>query len=144
MSEAKRQSLLVTILDKKNVNLEAERQRVLREKDEVIRKFEAEFINDPSGKHRKNVKLKNYVDGSRYEGEVINDKRNGKGIYHYANGDKYAGEWKDDRFHGKGCYIFSNGERYEGELMDGAKHGYGVYHYVNGNKYEGIWVKIDY
>ena len=52
------------------------------------------------------MRVKNYVDGSKYEGEVVADKRNGKGIYHYSNGDKYIGDWKDDKFHGFGVYVF--------------------------------------
>jgi hypothetical protein len=43
------------------------------------------------------MRVKNYVDSSKYEGEVVNDKRNGRGIYHYSNGDKYVGEWKEDK-----------------------------------------------
>ena len=34
------------------------------------------------------------MDKSKYEGEILDDKRNGKGIYHYITGDKYVGEWK--------------------------------------------------
>ena len=90
----------------------------------MIQQFEQNYIYDERGKFRKNIKVKNYVDGSRYEGEVVNDKRNGKGIYHYANQDKYIGDWVNDkysfyftyffRFDGQGFYIFKNGERYEG------------------------------
>ena len=90
--------------------------KVLKEKEDLIRKFEEEILYDEFKRLRRNIKEKNYVDGSRYVGEVLNDYRSGKGIYHYANGDKFAGEWKDDRFHGKGVYIFANGERFEGEL----------------------------
>ena len=142
MSESKpkiRQSLLVTILDKKNVNLEAERQKALFEKQQLIEEFEKTFLRDESGKLKKTMKSKNYVDNSKYEGEFDNDKRTGIGLYHYANGDKFAGEWKDDRFDGVGHYIFANGERFDGELREGVKCGQGSYHYVNGNKYEGDW-----
>ena len=62
---------MITILDKKPVNLEAEKQRVLKEREELIKKFESEYIFDENRKFRKNIKVKNYVDGSRYEGEGI-------------------------------------------------------------------------
>ena len=63
MSETKpkiRQSLLVTILDKKT---EAERQRALTEKQQLIEEFERTFLRDDSGKLKKTMKSKNYVDG---------------------------------------------------------------------------------
>lgn len=56
------------------------------------------YIFDEPNKYKKGIRAKNYVDSSKYEGEVVNDKRNGKGIYHYSNGDKYVGDWKDDRY----------------------------------------------
>lgn len=51
-----------------------------------------------------------YPDKGKYEGEVDEFKRNGKGMNNvkavgrmqYANGDKYEGEWKDDLREGKG------------------------------------------
>jgi hypothetical protein len=53
---------------------------------------------EEGSKYKKGIKVKNYVDSSKYEGEVVNDKRNGKGIYYYSNGDSYIGDWKDDRY----------------------------------------------
>lgn len=125
--------------------------KMQKEQENILRKFEFDFIFEPNynqspldnptkiRKMRRNIKLKTYVDGSKYEGEIQNDIRSGKGIYYYANGDKYLGDWKQDKFDGRGVYIFSNNERYEGELRRGLKHGYGVYFYLNGNKYEGEW-----
>ena len=65
--------------------------------DEILSHYEKTYLYSDNGQRKKGIKLKCYVDGSKYEGEVLNDKRNGKGIYNYANGDKYAGEWKDDK-----------------------------------------------
>lgn len=79
--------------------MEQEKARMLCEKDEIVQRFEIQWIFEESstGRYKKGMRVKNYVDSSKYEGEVINDKRNGRGIYHYSNGDKYVGEWKDDK-----------------------------------------------
>ena len=70
MSESRtRYSQVITILDKKNVNIEAEKQKVLKEREELIKKFETDYIFDENKKLKKNIKVKNYVDGSKYEGE---------------------------------------------------------------------------
>lgn len=88
------------------------KKKIQREREQLIKDFETTYIFDENKNYQRNIKVKNYVDGSKYEGEVLNDKRNGKGIYHYANQDKYIGDWKKDKFHGDGIYIFKNGERY--------------------------------
>ena len=87
-----RQSTVVTILDKKPFNLEIEKQKAFKEKENILKKFEEKYIFDEFLKLRRGMKLKNYVDGSRYEGEIIGEKRTGKGVYHYANGDIFAGD----------------------------------------------------
>lgn len=51
-----------------------------------------------------------YEDGSTYEGEWKNDKRNGEGsscfeflgVFNDANKDKYEGEWANDKKNGRG------------------------------------------
>lgn len=78
--------------------------------------FLSQFVKRPNGDYLGGVEYKEFKDGSRYEGELLNGKWNGKGIYYYINGDKYLGDWLDDKFHGKGVYIFEKGDRYEGEL----------------------------
>jgi hypothetical protein len=71
---------------------------MLQEKEDIIVRFQAQWIFDEQSKYKKGIKVKNYVDSSKYEGEVVNDKRNGKGIYYYSNGDTYIGDWKDDKY----------------------------------------------
>jgi hypothetical protein len=36
------------------------------------------------------------VDGDVFEGEWLDDKANGYGVYVHQNGARYEGEWKDD------------------------------------------------
>ena len=37
-----------------------------------------------------------FRDGSKYEGNWLDDKKNGKGELLYSNGNRYEGQWKDD------------------------------------------------
>jgi hypothetical protein len=35
-----------------------------------------------------------YVNGNKYDGEWVNDKKHGRGVYHYySTNEKYDGEW---------------------------------------------------
>lgn len=47
-----------------------------------------------------------FADGSSYEGEFLNDKREGYGILKNSSDNIiYEGEWKNDKFDGNGtCY----------------------------------------
>ena len=65
---------------RKETNIEHEKQKILQQKDQIIKNFLDDIIKDPrSGKNRQNIISKTYQDGSRYEGEVKNELRNGKG-----------------------------------------------------------------
>jgi hypothetical protein len=37
-----------------------------------------------------------------YEGNWVNDKANGQGVYIHVNGARYEGQWMDDLQHGLG------------------------------------------
>ena len=50
-------------------------------------------------------------DGSKYEGEWGDDKRDGQGIYFYLDGSKYEGEWKDGKRDGQGIYSLPDGSK---------------------------------
>jgi hypothetical protein len=49
--------------------------------------------------------IKQYKDAI-YKGELVERKRQGKGIIIYNNGRCYEGEWSDDKRHGKGYERF--------------------------------------
>ena len=91
-------------------------------------------------------KTKKYPNGT-YQGIMLNDKREIKGIMIYNNGAKYEGQWRKDKKNGKGIFTSSNyfncknkiGMKYEGEFTDDRFEGYGVVTYTNGDKYEGEW-----
>jgi hypothetical protein len=80
-----------------------------------------------------------YPDKSRYEGEVSNGMRNGKGTYIAANGEKYTGEWLNDMRHGYGVYVWSNGDTYTGEWRNGLRHGKGTFQGFDGLVRSGSW-----
>ena len=65
-----------------------------------------------------------WKDGRRYEGEYVNDKKEGHGKFDWPNGKSYEGEWKDGKQEGDGTLLnsktgdqlkasWSNGQRVE-------------------------------
>ena len=42
----------------------------------------------------------------------------GKGKLIHADGDIYEGDWLDDKAHGIGVYLHINGARYEGAVLN--------------------------
>jgi len=58
-------------------------------------------------------------DGDIYEGEWVNDKAHGIGVYKHYNGATYKGEWIEDRQSGKGQEIWPDGAVFTGEYSDG-------------------------
>ena len=43
-----------------------------------------------------------YSDNSKYEGELLDGKKNGKGTCFFPNGDKYIGNWVNGKMQGEG------------------------------------------
>ena len=54
-----------------------------------------------------------YDSGRVYEGEFINDVREGHGYEKYDNRNVYIGYFKRGKAHGKGLYTWANEEYYE-------------------------------
>lgn len=63
-------------------------------------------------------KVEYYSDNSRYEGDFVNEKRHGKGIYCFSGGGHYEGDFVDGKFNGKGVMVYKD-RRYEGDFADG-------------------------
>jgi hypothetical protein len=75
--------------------------------------------------------------GDVYEGQLVNDLKEGPGRLTYAGGRILTGKFKDD-YCDNGQLLFPDGSRYEGELQqDGKRHGFGVYHFADGGFYQG-------
>lgn len=50
-----------------------------------------------------------WSDGRKYEGEYVDDKKEGKGTFTWPDGRKYIGGWKNGKQHGNGDYIDKKG-----------------------------------
>jgi len=60
-----------------------------------------------------------YQDGSKYEGEMKDGRRNGKGIWIRPDGMKYEGEWKNNKPDGYGKLTMPDGSVREGYWKQG-------------------------
>ena len=63
----------------------------------------------------------NYDDGSKYEGDWREDKKEGNGIYQFIKRSKYKGQWKNDKRDGNGTFTWKDGDKYIGEYKNGEK-----------------------
>ena len=55
-----------------------------------------------TGKHKLT-----YDNGDTFEGDFVDGKRHGNGVYTSKKGDRYEGEWKNDRREGYGILSFT-------------------------------------
>lgn len=78
-----------------------------------------------------------YTDGSIYEGEVIEGKRDGTGTYTWNTGEFYDGKWTDNKMNGYGTYYYKGKEKYPrlvGIFENGVPNGSFEY-YIDSNTY---------
>lgn len=84
-----------------------------------------------------NCKL-TYPNGDYYEGEVLNGRYHGKGLYHNASNCRFQGVFENDIFVGGSIWFYNNSDliKYEGEVQFDSKnnvylkHGKGT-QYIN-------------
>ena len=58
---------------------------------------------------------------------------------------KYEGDFINDKRDGNGKNIFENGYYYIGQFKNGLRNGKGILYYSKGNiKYEGNWIKDEF
>lgn len=81
---------------------------------------------------------------AHYRGEFRAGRMHGKGVKTWPSGDRYEGELIEDRKQGTGMYTWGPrsqwaGQRYTGGYLNDRRHGYGVYEWPNGEKYAGPW-----
>ena len=89
-----------------------------------------------------------WASGSSYDGDWVDNKKHGFGVYKLSNGEIYVGEWKFGKRHGKGVNTWGSGsawagDSYDGDWVDGKKHGWGNYRFADDpelEEYDGEWV----
>ena len=125
---------------KKLLNLKRIKYDVKIYNDDIFKgKYEGEFVNDK----REGKGIFYWENGEKYTGEWKNDIREGKGIQFYNNGQNYDGEWKNDKREGRGILYYNNRideyDNYDGEWQNDKSEGKGILYYNNGDKYDGEW-----
>ena len=55
--------------------------------------------------------LVKFDDGNAYEGEWLNGKKHGHGIYTWTEGHRYEGDWRDGKRHGQGIGTWASKDR---------------------------------
>lgn len=68
--------------------------------------------------------VRSYKDGSKYQGQLRDGKRHGKGRWEAKSG-AYEGEWQTDMQHGVGHQTWADGRSYQGQFLEGKFHGQG-------------------
>lgn len=81
----------------------------------------------------------NDKDGSYYEGNYVDDKKQGKGTLVKPDGTKYVGDFLDNNLNGKVVVSYSNGDHYAGGMINNLRDGSGKYTYAAGGYYDGMW-----
>ena len=99
--------------------------------------YKGDIVND-----KKEGKGEEITNEGIYSGYFMNDKKNGKGkLINNISGDIYEGNFKDDLFDGEGHYIYKiSGQEYTGEYKNGLMHGKGLYEWSQGEYYKGNFV----
>lgn len=88
-----------------------------------------------------NFQIIEYNSGDLYKGEILDDKKHGKGTYIWKNGDIFEGNFVNDKFN-YGKYTFGSsskhaGDVYEGDIIGLRWHGKGKYTFGRSSEYAG-------
>ena len=86
--------------------------------------------------------IREYIDGSYYEGDFSNNLFNGEGRYLLKDGDKYIGGFLNNLRHGKGKYTFSDGSYYIGDWYNNLRTGREAYKSVVVCNMKEVTIKI--
>jgi len=83
-----------------------------------------------------------YLNGDRYEGPWVKDKREGRGRLYFYDGGEFEGVFKDDeifdgKYKDKYDNLFINDAKKGGIFQRGKLNGYGKASFSNGDEYEG-------
>ncbi|XP_063693685.1 uncharacterized protein LOC134825439 [Bolinopsis microptera] len=70
--------------------------------------------------------------GAKYYGEIVDFKRQGRGIMTYPDGDLYDGFFNAGVKEGQGTQKWLDGSFYQGPFKEGKRHGKGVHQWPTG------------
>ena len=93
-------------------------EKILYKYTEPLKKNE-NFEEKEDENETKIKQIIKYTNGDVYEGECIDNLREGLGIIKYNNGNIYKGEWRKDQREGKGVFELISGEICDGEWKEG-------------------------
>jgi len=82
-----------------------------------------------------------WSNGDKYDGEWVQNKKEGHGVFTWENKDCYDGQWVTDKKTGQGRFTWASGDTYTGGWLKNKKNGTGVYTWTNGDTFEGEWIK---
>ena len=102
------------IINDNKKNLELIRNDISSLEKRLNQKFDKLNINNNIIKNETKI----YNNG-KYIGQLINGKREGKGIYYLNSGSRYEGDWKNNKKEGKGIFYYKNGDREMGDYLNG-------------------------
>lgn len=77
--------------------------------------------------------------GHIYEGEFVNNHRQGHGVYVFPDGSVYKGQFVNGAMEGEGEYTYQDGESYKGTFKNNKRNGQGTYYRKDGTIVTGLW-----
>ena len=60
-----------------------------------------------------------WPDGRKYDGDYVDDQKEGFGIYFWPDGKRYEGQWSDGKQHGEGKILNAKGKCRKGIWEEG-------------------------
>jgi len=81
-----------------------------------------------------------YASEDHYEGNLVAGQREGAGVYTWKTGSIYDGNFHNNLKHGEGAFYGADGSSYVGTYENDLRHGQGVFKWANGDVYEGVFV----
>ena len=75
----------------------------------------------------------------QYEGEFVQGKKDGRGIWMGPDDMVYDGQYRQDKRHGHGTLTIQDGSMYQGEWKEGKFDGQGVWTWRDGRRFEGLF-----
>ncbi|XP_029938420.1 ankyrin repeat and MYND domain-containing protein 1 [Salarias fasciatus] len=83
--------------------------------------------------------VKEWNDGSRYEGGIVNGLKHGKGRFSWRNGEYFEGYFYKDYRHGDAVYCWPTGHKFIGKFYLNRREGHGQHAFPDGTTFQGLY-----